>query len=89
MSKVRVGNTIISQDMVRMVLAFLGVYIAFVIAGGVFLGTQGHDMLTALSASASAVGNVGPGFGTIGPTENFSHFSDFSKICVIFADALR
>lgn len=78
-SKVRVGNTIISQDMVRMVLAFLGIYIAFVIAGGIFLGTQGHDMLTALSASASAVGNVGPGFGTIGPTENFSHFSDFSK----------
>lgn len=78
-SKIRVGNTIISSDLIRMVLAFVGVYFFFVTLGALFLGIEGHDMLTAMTASMTAVGNVGPGFGNIGPTENFAFFSDEAK----------
>lgn len=79
-SKIRVGNTIISSDLIRTVLAFVGVYFGFVAFGAMFLGIQGHDLLTAMTAAMTAVGNVGPGFGTIGPTENFAHFSNSAKI---------
>lgn len=79
-STIRVGYTIISSSLIRSVLAFIGVYLAFVTIGAVALGIEGHDMLTSLTASMTAVGNVGPGFGTVGPTENFAHFSSFSKV---------
>ncbi len=78
-SKIRVGNTIISSDLIRTVLAFFGVYIAFVSVGALLLGLEGHDMLTSMTASMTAVGNFGPGFGTVGPTENFAHFSSEAK----------
>lgn len=79
-SKIRVGSTIVSADLIRPVLAFIGVYFAFITFGALFLGIEGHDMLTSLTASMTAVGNVGPGFGTIGPTESFSHFSGEAKV---------
>ena len=39
----------------------------------------GLDVTTALSASASAIGNIGPGLGTIGPYENWGHLTDLAK----------
>jgi len=30
-------------------------------------------MLTSLGAVASCIGNIGPGFGTVGPVDNFAH----------------
>ncbi|MBF0236359.1 MAG: TrkH family potassium uptake protein [SAR324 cluster bacterium] len=83
-SKIRVGNTIISNDLIRTVLAFVGVYFAFITFGALCLGLEGHDMLTSMTAAMTAVGNVGPGFGTIGPTENFAHFSSPAKILLAF-----
>jgi trk system potassium uptake protein TrkH len=31
------------------------------------------DLLTALGGAISAVGNIGPAFGTLGPTESYAH----------------
>ena len=33
----------------------------------------------ALSAAASAIGNIGPGLGSIGPTHNWGHLTDLAK----------
>ena len=79
-SKIRVGSTIISDDLIRTVLAFVGIYFACIAIGALYLGLEGHTLITALTASMTAVGNFGPGFGEIGPTENFSHFSNNAKI---------
>ena len=37
------------------------------------------DYLTAMSAVISALMNIGPGFGLIGPSENFAFMSDATK----------
>lgn len=37
-------------------------------------------MMSATSAVATAIGNVGPGLGTVGPASNFGGLSDFSKV---------
>ena len=36
-------------------------------------------MISALTASASAIGNIGPGLGSIGPTNNWGHLTDLAK----------
>ena len=43
------------------------------------LSATGLDFITALSASASAIGNIGPGLGSIGPTHNWGHLTDLAK----------
>ena len=41
-----------------------------------------HDASSSISAVAATLGNVGPGLGTVGPVENYSHFSLTAKwIC--------
>ena len=43
------------------------------------LAWLGHDALTAISAVAATLGNVGPGLGTVGPVDNYFHFSVTAK----------
>ena len=38
-----------------------------------------------MSASASALGNIGPAFGTVGPYDNYAHLADAAKWLLSFA----
>ena len=40
--------------------------------------------LTTDSSALTAIGNVGPGLGAIGPTENFSHLPAYVKLTLSF-----
>jgi trk system potassium uptake protein TrkH len=40
--------------------------------------------MTSLSAALASVGNIGPGFGRVGPVDNFSFFSEPEKIVLAF-----
>ncbi|CAN0572780.1 unnamed protein product, partial [Laminaria digitata] len=42
------------------------------------------DLLSAFSVTISAVGNVGPAFGSFGPTESYASISDFGKWALSF-----
>ena len=53
------------------VTGFVMLYALLCLVGAVVLGLMGMDPLTAIAASISSVGNVGPGFGDIGPTDNY------------------
>ena len=55
---------------------FLHVYYAYRV--GVYVLADGQDLVT-LSASATMIGNVGPGFGAVGPT-NFGGMSSLTKL---------
>jgi trk system potassium uptake protein TrkH len=41
-------------------------------------------MVTNLSATISCISNIGPGLALVGPNGNFSMFSWFSKLVLIF-----
>ena len=41
---------------------------------------DGYDFSTNFTAALSCISNIGPGLGKIGPSGNFSIFSDFSKL---------
>ena len=55
-------------------------YILIFILSAVLLSFYNIDFITALSASASAISNVGPGIGAIiGPNGNYSSMPDSAK----------
>ncbi len=57
------------------------VYLAFLVffAASGLLTAVGVDFLTAITATAAAMFNIGPGLGQVGPTENFAHLPTFAK----------
>jgi trk system potassium uptake protein TrkH len=58
---------------------YISVYLATVFFASLLLTAVGTDALTAFSGSAATMGNVGPGFGTVGSMSNFSHIPETGK----------
>jgi trk/ktr system potassium uptake protein len=74
------------DDVPFSVVAFLAIYMTTVGVFTVILSAMGLDLVTAMSAAASAVGNVGPGLGDIiGPHGNYSGLPDTAKWVLCFA----
>ena len=62
------------------IISFFFIYILIFILSSICLSFFGLDFLTALSASASAISNVGPGIGEIiGPLGNYYSINDKAK----------
>ena len=76
---IKLGNKIIDDDVVKATLGFYLFYIFIFILTALVLSTTGLDFITSLAASASAIGNIGPGLGSIGPSHNWGHLTDLAK----------
>ena len=87
---VRLGGRALDERAIRGIYAFTLLYLVlfFVSAGVIFLDAVrvGLDVsiLETLSASASTIGNVGPGFGILGPMGGYLAFSNVSKVYMAF-----
>lgn len=77
---VRLGNREVPQEVATNIANFVFFYIAVVFAGSLVISLNGFDLMTTFSSVLTCVGNIGPGFNLVGPTMNFSVFSDFSKV---------
>ncbi len=76
---IKVGNKPVGECVVQETQGFIALYVLTFIAGTVLVSLSGVDVTTAASAVASCVGNVGPGLGAVGPTENYAGLSDWVK----------
>jgi trk system potassium uptake protein TrkH len=66
------------------VMTFFFLYIITFALSALLLSFSGMDFLTCISASASAISNVGPGLGEIiGPEGNYSTLTNYSKIVLL------
>ena len=75
---VRIGKTIIADEVVSSSLLFIVFYVIIIFLSTVVLGMFGLDMISSFSASAACMGNVGPGFGIVGTMGNYGSLPDFS-----------
>ncbi len=70
----------VEDDVAFAILAFFGVMLFSLIVSTFLLAWFGVDLLTALTGSATAITNVGPGLGDIiGPAGNFQSLPDAAK----------
>ncbi len=76
---VKLNNTVISDDVLRSIMGFLFLYIGLFFLASILLSFMGLDMMTSFGAVAACIGNIGPGYGTVGPTENFAHLPAMAK----------
>ncbi len=73
------GNPIPEKTNIS-IISFVVLYLFIFVIGSILIVFAGSDPLSSASATIASLGNIGPGFGSIGPMYNFSHMNGFSKI---------
>lgn len=68
---VRVGNAMLSDDVAGKVVGFLILTLVIFGGGSFLIAATGPDLITSFSASATSLGNVGPGLGALDHTGDF------------------
>jgi len=69
---VRLGRDVIPDELVESVQSFFFLYFGLLLFCTLIITAMGIDLLSAISAVAACLGNIGPGFGIVGPASNFS-----------------
>jgi trk system potassium uptake protein TrkH len=77
------GNSI-KPNKIEKVYLFIILYIFVFTLAGLILTADGNSIATSFTAVAATLGNVGPGLDSVGPFDNFAHFSVFSKLILSF-----
>ena len=81
---VRYAGRPLGDDVVTGVVIFFLAYFAIAGVAAIVVAAAGYDVVTAVTAALTAIGNVGPGLGAIGPTETFAHFPSAVKLTLAF-----
>lgn len=82
----RYGKQVVDKNVFRASMVMICCFFVFLALFTVILGALGADFITALSGSATALANVGPGIGdVIGPTGSFSTLTSPEKYVLVFA----
>lgn len=81
---IRIGDKFISEDVIKNTLGFFLFYISIFALTTLILTTMNIDIESAIGASASAIGNIGPGLGAFGPTDNYALLPAFGKWMLTF-----
>jgi trk system potassium uptake protein TrkH len=86
---IRVGGNIIKNDTVQKVTMMILLYVFTFLMGTLLIEIDAYrvglelETLEIMSASAACIGNIGPGFGLVGPMGNYLSFSWFSKLIMV------
>ncbi len=77
---VKVNQKVVSTDQLSGITSFFVLYVLLFVFGTIALSLEEIDLISASSAVVSALSNIGPGFGAVGPTCTFSEFSSLGKL---------
>ncbi|WP_078117876.1 TrkH family potassium uptake protein [Thiosocius teredinicola] len=80
---VRVGSKTVSSRVVEAVWGFFALYVASFTVMYLALATTGLDLMTAFSAVAATINNLGPGLGSVGA--HFAYMHDPGKWILCFS----
>ena len=81
---IRLEGNAVGEGTIASVLNLI--YLAFIInfSACLILTASGLDLITAFSAVSAAMFNIGPGLGSVGPVDNYSHIPELSKWTLSF-----
>lgn len=83
--RVTIDKRPLDSDVVRSVNAFLAAYVMIFLVSSMLLSIDAkNDFSASLTAVLTALSNVGPGLGAVGPVNNFAHLTNLSKLVLSF-----
>ena len=82
---VRNNDKVVEEKVLDNTNAYLAAYVIIIIICTLLISLDGFSLETNLSATIACFNNIGPGLAAVGPTCNFSAYSDFSKVLLSIA----
>ena len=82
--KVAMDGKSVEHVVMRSVNVYLVAYGLVFVVSLLLISLENLDMTTNFTAVSATLNNIGPGLSLVGPTGNFSMFSPFSKLVLIF-----
>lgn len=82
--KIKMDDKPIEHEVVRSANVYFITYMIIFVVSVFCLTFENKDLVTIFTAVAATFNNIGPGLEMVGPTANFGHFSNFSKLVMIF-----
>jgi trk system potassium uptake protein TrkH len=81
---VKLGNRPVDRDVMQAILGFFALYIGIFVVASFLMAAAGMDLISAGAAVIATLSNIGPGLGSVGPTDNFGHIAPFGKGVLMF-----
>ncbi len=78
--RIKMDGKPVEEDVLRNVHIYLITYVLIFVMSLLLISVDNHDMTTNFTAVSATFNNIGPGLSLVGPTSNFTCFSDLSKI---------
>jgi trk system potassium uptake protein TrkH len=69
---IKINSRSVPEDVIRGTMGFLALYMGLFVICSILLAGLGVDFTTSLGAVAASIGNIGPGFGLVGPVGNYA-----------------
>ena len=85
---IRMNGVPLKKDILYVISGFFFLYILMLLLTTFVVATAGNDIVTSFSTALVSLGNIGPGFGKIGPTLNYAYMPDYVKWFLSFIMAL-
>ncbi len=77
---IRLSGERLRKDIVYAISGFVMLYLVVILITTMVVAAAGNDILTSLTTALATLGNIGPGFGAIGPTQNYAVFPGWVKV---------
>jgi trk system potassium uptake protein TrkH len=77
---VKLGGRVVPEHILRDIQVFMLFYLLTFAIGTAIVVALGADLMTGITASIACLGNIGPGFGPVGPMGSFADLHPVSKI---------
>ncbi|EGB13594.1 cation transporter [Pseudodesulfovibrio mercurii] len=87
-SHVKMGRTVVKDDVISGVWGFAFLWVGLLVLAAFVVAATGVDVVTSFAASLACIGNIGPGIGGVGPTDNFAWMPDAAKWVLTFCMVL-
>jgi len=74
----------VKSSLLNSIFGFFALFLLTAFSVTMYLYARGFDFLTSFSTSISMIGNIGPGLGLTGPSQNYAFFSWYDKLILSF-----
>ena len=81
---IRVNDRVVPPEVMTNVLGFFFFFIGIFAVVTCIMTTLGLDLVSAAGATIATMGNIGPGLGSVGPTDNYAHIHTVGKYVLSF-----
>ena len=81
---IRNNNSVVSERILDNTNAYLAAYVIIIFVSYILISLDNFSVGTNFTAVLACFNNIGPGLEAVGPTCNFSGYSDFSKLVLCF-----